>query len=160
DGRGRSRGDSRPLESGRLVRGRDLPHLARGRRSQRSPVALHRVRHAAHPGAQAVLAGAGAAEGVAADRGEELNAKKTPARRAKARPPAKKAKGRGPVGAGVSASASEEAAVAAPAAPAPRQESAFERFVLDFVRARGGSITPFDNGDVDAQFDPELAKRL
>ena len=46
------------------------------------------------------------------------------------------------------------------AAPVPRPETPFERFVVDFVRARGGSVAQREDGDYDASFDPELAKKL
>lgn len=73
-----------------------------------------------------------------------------------------------PAKAGKPAKAPKPRAGAKPAAPAepvapvapPRQETPFEHFVVDFVRARGGSVTALDNGDYSATFDPELAKRL
>jgi hypothetical protein len=93
-----------------------------------------------------------------------LNAKKSPTRRTKTSAKAAKAKGRVRPGAAVedsSALSPPAAGAAAPApAPAPRQETPFERFVLDFIRARGGSAEQLENGDFEATFDPELAKRL
>jgi hypothetical protein len=86
-----------------------------------------------------------------------LNAKKSPTRRPKASARAKKAKGPARPDAAVETAS---AVSSVPPVPAPRQETPFERFVLDFIRARGGSVTPLDNGDYDATFDPELAKRL
>jgi hypothetical protein len=56
------------------------------------------------------------------------------------------------------ASAAAPAASSAPGAP--RAETPFERFVLDFLRARGGSASILDNGDYDVSFDPALARRL
>jgi len=76
--------------------------------------------------------------------------------------PAKTAKTtKTPVAAARRRAASSAPAAAATAAPqAPRAEQPFERFVLDFLRARGGSATPLDNGDYDVSFDPALARRL
>jgi hypothetical protein len=85
-----------------------------------------------------------------------LSAKKTPARRPKAPVPAKKARGKVRLGATVSGAETSAGSVA----PAPRSETAFEHFVLDFIRARGGTVTQLENSDYDATFDPELAKRL
>jgi len=57
-------------------------------------------------------------------------------------------------------SAGLAAGEAASAPSGPRPETPFERFVVDFVRARGGSVAQREDGDYDASFDPELAKRL
>src|SRR5262249_18717618 len=92
------------------------------------------------------------------DRGQELSAKKTPARRTPAHAQAKKAaKGRARVAPPVGGLTGGEAPAAA---PAPRQETPFERFVLDFVRAPGRRAEQPEDGDYEATFDPELAKRL
>ena len=90
-----------------------------------------------------------------------MSAKKSAARRPKAQAPVKKAKGRARPGAApVAVEGSAAAAPAAPAAPPPRQETPFERFALDFIRARGNTVEQLENGDYDATFDPELSKRL
>ena len=85
-----------------------------------------------------------------------MSAKKTHARRPKTPIPAKKAKGKARRGAAISGAETS----AASAASGPRPETAFERFVLDFICARGGAVTALENGDYDATFDPELGKRL
>ena len=79
--------------------------------------------------------------------------------RGRAKPPAKtaaSAKKKASARAGPSAQTAGETPVPA----APRQETPFEHFVVDFVRARGGSVSLREDGDYDASFDPELAKKL
>lgn len=56
----------------------------------------------------------------------------------------------------------------APAAPSPavsaedqaRSGTPFESFVVDFVRARGGTIVPHGASEYEANFDPPLARKL
>src|SRR5262249_11508959 len=94
------------------------------------------------------------AEGAAAERGEELSARRRP--KAPAKTAASAGKKKAVARAGPAAQAAGEASLPA----VPRQETPFERFVVDFVRARGGNVSQREDGDYDASFDPELAKRL
>ena len=48
----------------------------------------------------------------------------------------------------------------AAATPAERPESGFERFVSEFIAARGGSCQKLPDGHWQASFDPALARRL